>query len=198
VLGLCGLAAAAWGQQGFTGGAPAVSAPPPGAATVGPAMTLQWAPPELGTLAGEASWHTDFVVDRSMLALAGNLYGVDDPTRQAIARLNGIALHLYRFSPGGYNAGLVQAMRSEYDGLGWKHVATSQPVSGPVVGGDAGGRTDVWLNMRGVDVNGAVILLAGPGSVSLVGVSGDLRTLDLLHLRGHFGIPRFPDDALPH
>jgi hypothetical protein len=193
------LLAAACGSHAQQAFAPATPPPPVDAnPNIGPAATLSWAPPELSTLAGFASWHTDFVVDRQMLTLAGNLYGVDDPTRQAIARLNGIALHLYRFPTTSYDPTLVQSVRAEYDGLGWKHVETSKPVSGPVVGSQTNGRTDVWLNMRGVNISGAVILLAGPGSVSLVGVSGDLHTLDLLHLRGHFGIPNFPDDALPH
>jgi hypothetical protein len=39
-------------------------------------------------------------------------------------------------------------------------------------------------------------MLAGVKNVEVIVVSGDLSLLDLLHLRGHFGIPRFREDAL--
>jgi hypothetical protein len=45
--------------------------------------------------------------------------------------------------------------------------------------------------MDGVNVRGAVILAQTPRSLTLVTVAGNLNPVDLLHLRGHFGIPRF-------
>jgi hypothetical protein len=48
--------------------------------------------------------------------------------------------------------------------------------------------------LDGVNVRGAVILAETPKSVTLVTVAGNLSTVDLLHLRGHFGIPKFEDN----
>ncbi len=194
-------------------GAPPQQPPPPGFTQAPPppqydALTL--IPLGLTALAQQASWHTDFTFDRSMLALAGNLGNLDDQTRQTIARLNGIAVHLYRFpAPGAYDPAAIDAVRAQYNSLGWKHVVTAnrfpdaqgsgqptgQGAPGPLIPSGPG-RTDVWLQNRGANFAGAAILLAGPTNVNLITVSGDIQTLDLLHLRGHFGIPRFPDDAL--
>ena len=197
-------------QQAFPQSGP--QTPPPGFSIAPPpqydALTL--IPQGLTALNQQASWHTDFTFDRSLLALAGNFTGVDDRTRQTIARLNGVGVHLYRFADGGaYDPASVDAIRAEYNSLGWKHVVTAnkfpdaQGSGQPAYSGAPGqfipegpGRTDVWLETRGVNFAGVAILLAGQRSVNLITVSGDISTLDLLHLRGHFGIPRFPDDAL--
>ncbi len=172
--------------------------------------TLTLVPLGLADLGRQATWHTEFTFDRSLLALAGSFGGFDDQTRQTIARLNGIGVHLYRFTAG-YDPGALDQVRAQYSSLGWKHVVTSnkfpeaqrpgQPAGQGVPGAlipTGAGRTDVWLQNHGADFAGAVILLSGATSVNLITVSGDIRTLDLLHLRGHFGIPRFPDDALGH
>ena len=197
------LAGIAHGQQ---------AAPPPGFALAPPAANdaLTLLPLGLSELSREASWHTDFTFDRSLLSLAGAFTGVDDQTRQTIARLNGIAVHLYRFPQGtGYDPAVLDTVRAQYGSLGWKHVVTAnkfpdahgngQPSDGAAAGSfipSGPGRTDVWLQSHGVNFAGAAVLLAGPTDVNLIVVSGDISTLDLLHLRGHFGIPRFPDDAL--
>ena len=158
---------------------------------------LAWMPQGMLALSQQSSSHTDFSFDRSTLALVGNLSSLDQPTRQTIARLNGVALHLYRFpAQRGYDAAEVEAIRAQYGLLGWKHFSTSKPEPTPL--GDGASRTDVWINTHGINVAGATILMTGPTTVNLIAVSGDLSTLDLLRLRGHFGIPRFPDDALPH
>ncbi len=182
--------------------------PPPGFSIAPPpqydALTL--IPQGLTALNSAASWHTDFTFDRSLLALAGGFAGVDDETRRTIARLNGIGVHLYRFPEfGGYDPASVDAIRAQYSSLGWKHIVTANRLPDrqgpyPDIPGQfipaGSGRTDVWLETHGADFAGAAILLAGDRSVNLITVSGDIRTLDLLHLRGHFGIPKFPEDAL--
>lgn len=161
-----------------------------------PQDSLNWVPQGMMVLAQQASWHTDFTFDRSMLALAGNLYGLDEPTRQSLGRLNGISVHSYRFpAPGAYDPAALEAVRAQYNALGWKHVVTAK--SHPGAPGYAAGQTDLWIDTKGVNVAGAAILLAGPSNLNLIAVSGDLSTMDLLHLRGHFGIPRFSDNALP-
>ena len=158
--------------------------------------SLSWIPQGMNVLAQQASWHTDFTFDRSMLALAGNLYGLDEPTRQSLGRLNGISVHSYRFrGPGAYNPAELDAVRAQYNALGWKHVVTAHTHADGT--GYAKGQTDLWIATKGINVAGAAILLAGPSNLNLIAVSGDLSTMDLLHLRGHFGIPNFSDNALP-
>jgi len=39
-------------------------------------------------------------------------------------------------------------------------------------------------------------LVESPKSLTLATLKGDLSPVDLLHLRGHFGIPRFEGDRL--
>ena len=158
---------------------------------------LTWMPQGMMALSREASSHTDFTFDRTMLALAGNLYGLDAPTRQSLDRLNGISVHSYRFPGRTYDPAALAAVRAQYNALGWKHVVTSKSRPGTYAQNYANGQTDLWIETRGMNVAGAAILLASPSSVNLIAVSGDLSTADLLHLRGHFGIPKFDDNSLP-
>ena len=52
----------------------------------------------------------------------------------------------------------------------------------------------MWVVLDGVNVRGAVVLAETPRSLTLVTVAGNLSPIDLLHLRGHFGIPRLDAD----
>lgn len=56
--------------------------------------------------------------------------------------------------------------------------------------------TDVWAVMEGTNLRGAVVLVQSSKTLTLATVKGNLRPTDLLHLRGHFGIPRFEGDVL--
>ncbi len=159
--------------------------------------SVSWVPRGLAGLAQQAGSHTDITFDRSMLMLAGELANVDAPTKQTIARLNGLAVHVYRFpTPGSYSPSTIQSIREQYEALGWKHFTTTKKET--ALNGQTASHTDVWLNMHGINIAGVSILLTDPTTVNLISVAGDLSTLDILHLRGHFGIPQFPDDALPH
>ncbi len=185
----------------------AQAAPPPSASAgaLSPGGDpLAWVPAGLAVLAPSASFHTDFTFDHSMLALGSNLSGLDEPTRQAVARLNAVAVHMYRFAaPGLYSSAELDPVRAQYDALGWKHLSFNQGASAAASTGSGAvqglptGHTDLWLNMQGANVAGVVVLLAAPTNVNLVTVSGTISTLDLLRLRGHFGIPRFSADGLP-
>jgi hypothetical protein len=92
-----------------------------------------------------------------------------------------------RFNEAGIpDEGAVQAIRASYHLRGWKHVVTTSDHGGPV----RNGTTDVWFVLDGVNVRGAVVLAETPRSLTLVTVAGNLSPIDLLHLRGHFGIPQ--------
>lgn len=168
-------------------GAVAQAAPPP--AVSDSPVVLDWTPPALDYLSAQAAVKNSFTLDRSLLGVAaGTLAASDQPTRQAIGHLDGISVHLLKFGETGIpDEGAVNSIRDAYHLRGWKHVVTSTDRGGPV----HDGTTDVWVVMDGVNVRGAVILAETPKSVTLVTVAGDLSPVDLLHLRGHFGIPKF-------
>jgi len=157
------------------------------------AVDLDWTPPALTQLGAQASTKSSFALDRSMLAAASGLIPDSEPeTRHAIGKIDGISVHMLRFPEGGMaDEALVEALREAYHHRGWKHLVTTT-AGGPV----HDKTTDVWLTMEGVNVRGAVVLVETPHSLTLATLKGDLSPVDLLHLRGHFGIPRFEGERL--
>jgi hypothetical protein len=151
-----------------------------------------WIPRNMDAVGQRASFRTDFTFDRTMLALANNFID-DEDTRRVVAKLNGISVHCYKFSiPGLYDPGSLEAVRQQYHDRGWKHLVTAHSNHDP----DNLGRTDVWIRFEHANVEGAVVMLASPTSINLIAINGTLSPLDLLHLRGHFGIPKFSGDHL--
>jgi hypothetical protein len=163
---------------------------PPGS---GPVI-VDWTPPALAQLSAYATVKNSFTLDRTMLnAAASVLAETDEPTRQAINRLDGLSVHVLRFGDAGVpDERAVDSIRDAYHLRGWKHIVTTTHHGGPV----HDDTSDVWVVMDGVNVRGAVVLAETPKSVTLVTVAGNLSPVDLLHLRGHFGIPRFNDSGV--
>jgi len=149
-----------------------------------------WIPQGMDALGQHASFHTDFTFDKQMLDLASGFTG-DDETQRIVAKLRGISVHIYRYpEPGLYNPAAVQAVRMQYRDRGWKHLITEQSNAAS----ENPGRTDLWIRFEHGNVEGMVLLMTNQTNLDLVAVNGTLSPLDLLHLRGHFGIPRFPGD----
>jgi hypothetical protein len=176
--------------------APGVApAPPPRAVgdELGSAI-LEWVPPALAELSTEALAKESFTLDRTMLAAAAGLVPDSDAdVRQAVGKLDGVSVHTLRFAPSGSaDPAQLTAIREAYHLRGWKHVVSSAGSSGAV----HDNTTDVWVVMDGANLRGAVVLVDTPKSLTLATVAGNLSPVDLLHLRGHFGIPRFDDDDL--
>jgi hypothetical protein len=175
--------------------------PPPAAAAtnsdanpdLGP-VPLEWVPPALAQLGTQAAVKSNFTLDRDMLTAAASLLPDSDaPTRQTVAKLDGVSVHLLRFADAGIvDPAAVDAIRSAYHLRGWKHLVTTANTGGPV----HDGTTDVWLVLDGANVRGAVVLAQTPKSLTLVTVAGNVSPVDILRLRGHFGIPRFDGDSL--
>jgi hypothetical protein len=161
-----------------------------------------WVPQGMDALAQHAGFHTDLTFDKQMLQMANGLTG-DEETRQVIAKLRSISIHSYRYpEPGMYNPGVLDTVRAQYNARGWQHMVTSHALTASIGPGatprvsERPGRTDVWIRFVHGNVEGMVLLVAGERNVNLVAVNGTLSPLDLLHLRGHFGIPRFSGDGL--
>lgn len=149
-----------------------------------------WLPRGLNSLASHASFHTDFTFNRQMLGLASDFYS-DQQTQNIVARLRSISVHVFRFpEPGLYNPETLAYVRSQYDALGWHHLVTAHSN----VESYNPGSTDLWIRFAHTDVEGMVLLVSNQKNIDLIVINGMLSPLDLLHLRGHFGIPRFPGD----
>lgn len=157
-------------------------------------VVLEWTPPALAQLSSLAAIKSSFTLDRAMLGIAaGLLPDSENESRQAIRKLDGVSVHVLRFGAEGIpNQGQVESIREAYHLRGWKHLLTTTSAGGPL----HNGTTDIWLVLDGANARGAVVLLETPRSLTLVTLAGNLNPVDLLHLRGHFGIPRFEGDGL--
>jgi hypothetical protein len=160
---------------------------------IGPAI-LEWVPPALAQLSTQALAKESFTLDRTMLAAAAGLWSDSDAdAKQSLAKVDGVSVHILRFAAeSAADPAEVDAIRESYHLRGWKHVVSSTGNGGPV----HSGTTDVWLVLDGANVRGAVVLVDSPKSLTLATMAGNLSPVDLLHLRGHFGIPRFEGDGL--
>ena len=181
-------------QQPVTPPAQAAPAPDPDAVQQSGPVPLEWTPPALAALSARAELKDSFTLDRNLLhAAADFLPDSEESTRHSIEKLQGVSVHLLRFGPDGVpDEAAVNAVREAYHLRGWKHYITTTSAGGPV----RDRTTDVWMVIDGVNVRGAVILAETQRTVTLVTVAGNLSPTDILHLRGHFGIPKFEGDVL--
>jgi hypothetical protein len=171
--------------QGAAYGAPA---PPPPAPPVEQAFAM---------LADQPATHSGFVFDRTMLQVAQNLLesgGMD--ARRASLALTAISFDSYRYrEPAFYSPEAMQGLADQYRALGWKHMVnanqTPQNTAQP-----RAMVTDMWLHFSGADIDGVTVLTRSAKDMNVVQVHGDLRPLDLLHLGGHFGIPKVDPNAV--
>ncbi len=149
-----------------------------------------WLPGGLNALGSHATFHTDFTFNRQMLGLASDFTG-DEETQRIVARLRSISVHVYKYpQPGLYDPQLLAYVRSQYLNRGWRHLVTAHSNAMS----DNPGSTDLWIRFAHSNVEGMVLLVSNPTNIDLIVINGTLSPLDLLHLRGHFGIPRFPGD----
>ena len=157
-------------------------------------VPLEWTPPALQALTAQAAVKTSFTLDRTLLQVAAGLMpDSEERDRRVIHKLDGVSVHFLRFGPRGIpDEDAVAAIRAAYHVRGWKHVVTSTDRGGPV----RDQTTDVWVVLDGVNVRGAVVMAETPQSLTLITIAGNINPVDLLHLRGHFGIPRFDDGDL--
>jgi hypothetical protein len=165
-------------------------------------VALDWTPPALASVGERAIVKNSFVFDRTMLAVAAGLLPQSEAgAKQSIRKLDGVAVHLYRFQDeSDIDPAQLEEVRRAYHVHGWEHLVSPGDKI-PSAKGDADkgallqkGKTDLWLALDGIDVRGGTLLVVTPRSVSLVTFAGDLNPIDLLRLRGHFGIPNFSGD----
>ena len=156
-----------------------------------PPMPLPDLHSALSNLADQPASHTSFAFDRTMLQIAQNLLlsgGMD--ANRAPAALTGIAVDNYHYPrPAFYTPEAMASIIAGYHAAGWKHLVnanqtpanTAQPHSAV---------TDLWLHFVGPDITGITVLTRSPQDMNVIQITCELRPLDLVHLSGHFGIPK--------
>ena len=186
------LLAAAMGAQ-----APVERVPPPAQApdySQGPPPPPMGGAPQppgaaeaLAGLTSQPATHSSFSFDRDMLqGLLGN---------QPIA-LNSVTVTNYRFhEPAFYVPEALAALRASYRAAGWKHLVEAN-VGPREQASPAKPITDLWLHFHGTEIDDVAVLIRAPKQMNVIEVSGMMRPLDLVHLGGHFGIPKVDPNAV--
>jgi hypothetical protein len=144
-----------------------------------------WVPRGIEAVRKNASSKTEFTLDHSMLVMAAKLDHDNEDLRRVIAGVNGVTVHSYRF-PGAwtYDAQVLSSVKDEYHSAGWKQVLNNhQKDGGP-------GSTEVWVRLENNAISSVAVLLEKSSEVDFIAISGSISPLDLVHLGGHFGIPK--------
>jgi hypothetical protein len=89
----------------------------------------------------------------------------------------------------------MHALVASFNAAGWKHLV-DQNVSPREAASPQKPLTDLWLHFTGPDIDNVMVLVRGVRTMSVIQVSGQLRPLDLIHLSGHFGIPKVDPNAV--
>jgi hypothetical protein len=144
----------------------------------------------LDQLATQPATRLSFALDRDTLqAFLGN---GDLPP----AAVTGVNFERYSYrEPAFYVPEEMHALVDAYNRAGWSHLvdanvgpAQSATPSKPIA--------DIWLHHHGADFDHITVLIRGAKQMNLIEVSGMLRPLDLVHLSGHFGIPKVDPNAV--
>lgn len=165
--------------------------PPQGAYAPPPAAGSPFEPPGVAEafagLTSQPGAHTAFTFDHDMLA---GMLG-----KQAVG-LNAVTVQNFRYrEPAFYVPEAMAALRASYNAAGWKHLvdAKADPRAQALPGKPL---TDLWLHFHGAEIDDVAVLIRAPKQMDVIEVSGMLKPLDLVHLGGHFGIPKVDPGAV--
>jgi hypothetical protein len=151
----------------------------------------------LMNLADQPATHTAFTFDRTELQVAQNLLasgGLD--ANRAAAALTGISVDNYHYPhPAFYTPETMASIIAGYHAAGWKHLVDANQTPANTAQPHAT-VTDLWLRFAGPDITGVTVLTRSRQNMSVVQISCELRPLDLVHLGGHFGIPKVDPNAV--
>jgi hypothetical protein len=151
----------------------------------------------LTTLADQPATHTGVVFDRSTLQIVQGLLEQGGlPSDRAAAALTSISYDSYRYKePAFYTPETFASIVETFHHAGWKHLVNGNQTPGneaqphsPIA--------DIWLHFSGADIDNVTVLIRSSRDMNLIQVAGDLRPLDLIHLSGHFGIPKVDPSAV--
>jgi hypothetical protein len=151
----------------------------------------------LNDLADQPATHASFSFDRSMLGYATSFIDKGSPdVKRAASALNSITVDTYRYQrPAFYTPEAMSSIIASYHAAGWKHLvnANATPASSAQPHNPI---TDLWLHFSGTEIDDVTVLVRAPRDMNLIQISGALRPLDLIHLSGHFGIPKVDPNAI--
>jgi hypothetical protein len=151
----------------------------------------------LNNLADQPATHTGVVFDRSMMQLAQGMLqqgGLD--ADRAAAALSSISFDTYRYKePAFYTPETMATIIDSFHRAGWKHLVNGNQTPANMAQPRTA-ITDVWLHFTGPDIDRVTVLVRSTRELNLIQVAGDLRPLDLIHLSGHFGIPKVDPNAV--
>ena len=154
-------------------------------------------PNQFATLADQPGSHTGFVFDKNMMQFAQGVLESSGmtPERAAVA-VKGIAFDRYHYqTPAFYTPESMAALLDTYSRAGWKHLVNGNQTPASSASPHSM-LTDLWLHFSGTDIDALTVLTRGPRDMNVIQLTGDLRPLDLMHLGGHFGIPKVDPGAI--
>jgi hypothetical protein len=159
-------------------------------AALGQQQRQDWIPQGVESLGQNASSRTEFALDHSMLVFVSKLDQDDEDLRRVIAGVEGVSVRSYSFPrPGMYDSGILGSVRQQYHEAGWRHIVNTRKDRNS-------GATDLWIRYENNTVRNVAVLFAGQNHLNFIAVSGSISPLDLVHLGGHFGIPRIEGGVL--
>lgn len=162
------------------------TAPPPYAAVAPVAGALTF-----DAVMASAYSQSAFTFDRNMLQAADGFFAGSDPeTRRVLAGLNSVTVRNYHARDfARYDTAALVAIDNQLRGEGWRHLVNAN-------GHGNTNTTDLWLHFEAAGINNVTVLTRGDRNMSVITVDCILRPLDLLHLSGHFGIPKVDENAV--
>jgi len=169
---------------------PAQPPPPTQAPVASLNQVREWVPQGIAALGQNASSRTEFTLDHSMLVLASKLDKVNDDLRRVIAGVNGVSVRSFHF-PGAvsYDPAIMDWISQQYREAGWQHLVNKHK-------NDGGLTTDLWVHLDHASIRDVAVLFVGVKDLNLVSVSGSITPVELLHLSGHFGIPKMNGEVV--
>jgi hypothetical protein len=151
----------------------------------------------VNALADQPATHTGVIFDRNELQIAQSILqqgGLD--ADRAAAALESLSFDTYRYKePAFYTPETMAQILDSFHRAGWKHLVNGNQTPG----NSAQPRTmitDVWLHFTGPDIDHVTVLVRATRELTMIQAAGDMRPLDLLHLSGHFGIPKVDPSAV--
>ncbi len=149
------------------------------------------------TLSDVPATHTGFAFDRSMMQLAQSVLqqnGIE--AGRAASAITSVAFDRFQYQqPAFYTPETMTTIIKGYRAAGWKHLVNGNQTPANTASPQAMA-TDLWLHFAGADIDAVTVLTRTSHDMNVVQITGALRPLDLLHLAGHFGIPKVDPDAV--
>ena len=142
----------------------------------------------LGGLSSQRAAATTITFDREMLdAMLGGDHA---------AGFNGVSFEHYQYpEPVFYIPEEMHSLEQAYKAAGWKHLIESN-VGPRESASPTKPIADIWFHWQGGEIDHVTVLIRGRKEMNVVHVSGLLRPMDLVHISGHFGIPKVDPGAV--